>query len=1790
MEKKENKISGNGEKNLKNLQGLYDKSKTLKDQKSKSLSNLSKEKTIKFKPNEDEKQEKKIVQKNNFLLNPKKNININENKKLSVIFSKKQNNNLNKIQNENSSNNYSNNENLTDDNDAFNIESTKKENSLSEPINKKNLKIQKQNFIKNLDEKIKKNNYIKEKNLNNPNENNLKKNQPINNNKSDNNDSNEDNIIQNNLPKEKILKTKKPFTINSNNQNKSKITNEKSKIDNNKMFSNEEKMENLEKINECYVKIEKKKVEKENMDIMKKKILNFQKKLRALQEKGIEINLDNLDQDENENQNDYNTSDIEKLENSENNLNKNKNNSNLDENNYVFHDSDDIETKQKEEFNREGIEKGNKSQIKNNYEKLNYDSSKLIERISKKPSVNTLEFIKKISEERKRICSKSPGKSEILNRSDSFRRSNSENNNKIYQKNLSDNDEHNINSEIQSSSSIFNKKNNSEEKKQKEMKLKEFIERKKKEKKIFALKAKDDNNKMMEYKLHQLFELEKKINSNNEKIIYKKKTNSSNSNNFSRQSNSVNKVRNDYYIGTKKNLDESSILDPDDFYYTVLESKNIIVTQSQNSNKLLSAKNSNSTYKENNFKASDEFKQNAVSRLSDFTSNKFDIIKKKESDDYMISFNQFDKKSNNKYSQENFLKFLTENEKISLRSLDSNELKTMKNLRENKSQIENENKDLSNNKISSDNINNFTNLDSKLINSKSSYFYNNLGKTENLFENNLMNNNNIIKEKNITPNNDNLKEDTEKSLNRSDIEKDSFLLQLDSMLNQFADRLKLIYLKKNFYELINNLVTRDQILYCYNSLKNLCNLTKKSTFETIKNYANNVHVENIYSVFNNLTIFAKRNAMRKIFEFYEYKNKQISNVSDEDDEDKLRLKYFVEIINQFFLYAKKEALFKICEYTKNYSLYKDSSDNSNIVTNNKNNSIVLTKNSNIDSVEESEISEEKLKEQYYNYFKSSFDLMTKFIRKDAYHKIKEFSNKQNKKLKKNYSDNDSFINNTSNNFNESMNKSNLNSYNNSERNNEKIILNKKSSENSFASVFNQNKAYSFIANSHNTSNFSLHPNSLDSPKIRRLQIKIAQKNMEREWLENIDDKNSDSNNKKSNTSDIPLIKNEDNDQSKMINYSKLSIDDIIKDKGNHKKEEHHKNSKSIGNNDESSSSLNKLQDSLNNKNNVIINKYSNVNYNDEFNFINKQDQQNNIKDSNNRYSNYNDNSIDKISIEKEKIPLKENKINSENKFINDKNIQNNIEDLNKLKTHIEKVQTKIIEKSSSDEIVEDILYENFEISNRKKSPKNSSGRILGTEGDISADKEANTDIDWIYNVSQSKSGSFRDTSANNLIKQFTETSNRNEENKNTNYFDQKNSDNILNKHLIENTKDIIKKEELEDKIKELNIERKNTEEDYSNNYDDFENIDEDIIEDGEDDKDLLKIITEESSNNNIHNNSIGNNQVKSRNVLKNLSEDNQNLIDKKQKINEIIPDKIKKDIGDLEIDKNKFINTRLIHSNSEKEIDLEHKNVNLNFIEGRETIESVKDLKSIESDDNDFFKIKSNNNHNILNLLDDKSSNNKSLNVLSHNSRDIKDISDNASSYNLKDVQLNKDTINSELNKDILSEKDRKKDNFIINKEQTNKDLLANKRYENLDSSVRKSADNQSENEINYINNIDINLLSQELADKIINDLIESEINNKYKGLIPKKTQKSDANLLNILNSLNNTNKSSLSLDTSTTSAISTNLFSKSVIDHKKETSIKLYYNEIGPKLIDNIVDDISKSKKYFKIYGIIKK
>jgi hypothetical protein len=203
------------------------------------------------------------------------------------------------------------------------------------------------------------------------------------------------------------------------------------------------------------------------------------------------------------------------------------------------------------------------------------------------------------------------------------------------------------------------------------------------------------------------------------------------------------------------------------------------------------------------------------------------------------------------------------------------------------------------------------------------------------------------------------------------------------------------------------------------------------------------------------------------------------------------------------------------------------------------------------------------------------------------------------------------------------------------------------------------------------------------------------------------------------------------------------------------------------------------------------------------------------------------------------------------------------------------------------------------------------------------------------------------------------------------------------------------------------------------------------------------------------------------------------------------------------------------------------------------TIESDK-KKSIESEGERFFEVKKDDNYKVHNLLDDRSSIDVKLgtaSIVTHNE-------------NLKESIVTTSTINFVI-----------KDNNACDKKELNTISEIDRRL--------------NEDLLDRIALIDTNMLADDIVEELMKDILQSEVNGNA-PLIKKKLHSfrepnvSPSNSNNSIGfKLNDSNVSHSSVSS---------IFMKTVVEEKKETSLKLYNTEIAPILIDRIVDNISKN------------
>jgi hypothetical protein len=518
------------------------------------------------------------------------------------------------------------------------------------------------------------------------------------------------------------------------------------------------------------------------------------------------------------------------------------------------------------------------------------------------------------------------------------------------------------------------------------------------------------------------------------------------------------------------------------------------------------------------------------------------------------------------------------------------------------------------------------------------------------------------------------------------------------------------------------------------------------------------------------------------------------------------------------------------------------------------------------------------------------------------------------------------------------------------------------------------------------------------------------------------------------------------------------------------------------------------------------------------------------------------------------------------------------------------------------------------------------------EDDISIDnnKQGYSDVDWINNLSVSKSGSFRDVNFSNSIRNSinmvsnvnksqdesrincTQSLDKNvlKEIKNLNPCDEKsqsqskeNVDSNIYKNQNQEQNDDIIEEEYEKFDDNIEIEIEGIEND---NTDLFK-----IINDEEDKKskylyskieekskiieasnrlDSVKLIDDNSDFENQNRSSNFDN--KSKNYGASISNSETEHI--YQNIN-VSPKQLSnkdKDNDSLLLEPNIFI----CRSQNIKFIDVEEKIIlDENNINDKMTIETVQEesarkitnqgflafnnksnieqtnIITIESNENEdqreIFKLKETTEIKSQNLLDDKSSNDNQSSIVPLSDSDFRSID-------------NKENTIKE----------------TISQQQT---LTVNKRYDDLPddiSSVKKSEISsdaidckenflKSNEFFKKLNTFDFTELADHITEEILMNILLTEIKDESRALVPKKLflrQKENASIVNkdessIINQNNITNDSLSAYSNSANNQnyLNTSMFNKTIIEHKKETSINLYQEEIAPRLINLMTDSV---------------
>ena len=369
---------------------------------------------------------------------------------------------------------------------------------------------------------------------------------------------------------------------------------------------------------------------------------------------------------------------------------------------------------------------------------------------------------------------------------------------------------------------------------------------------------------------------------------------------------------------------------------------------------------------------------------------------------------------------------------------------------------------------------------------------------------------------------------------------------------------------------------------------------------------------------------------------------------------------------------------------------------------------------------------------------------------------------------------------------------------------------------------------------------------------------------------------------------------------------------------------------------------------------------------------------------------------------------------------------------------------------------------------------------------------------------------------------------------------------------------------------------------------------------------------------------------------KEKNEDNANNInnekDNKNTKKEDIKKNIKIEIDDIPNNKNDISNK---HSSSEIDVSAgndANQNIDWVYNVSSNEIKINENNKDTKGDDDLIINDLKDNPINFENKKNEK----ELMNNLNKNNDDDNSIED----FSIEDKEEDKKDKPNLINDNNNQEKNINSIQFKISLNNGNKDKDKEKEKENLievdkkekitinnniNNIEKKDKDKEEDSEIKKMKNIqkinsikEPNKFSDELADKIINDLIVNEIKSNKKKLIPIKKFKFDKfdkmnNNTNSNNSLTNsfgslgdvlTNSSNiskefglqlslhddfLSLNESLMSNYSANsVFNKTIKDHKKEQSLKLYLKKIAPRLIKIIYKEICD--KYTLIYNNITK
>ena len=580
------------------------------------------------------------------------------------------------------------------------------------------------------------------------------------------------------------------------------------------------------------------------------------------------------------------------------------------------------------------------------------------------------------------------------------------------------------------------------------------------------------------------------------------------------------------------------------------------------------------------------------------------------------------------------------------------------------------------------------------------------------------------------------------------------------------------------------------------------------------------------------------------------------------------------------------------------------------------------------------------------------------------------------------------------------------------------------------------------------------------------------------------------------------------------------------------------------------------------------------------------------------------------SLRKSKSHLEESR---ENQIMNKSDLQNDIPNNRQQNSYK-------VDDSEKKMPINKLILSNDQLNSSKKSFENDFSS--NNEDDFSVDnnKQGYSDVDWINTLSVSKSGSFRDANISasirnsiNMVSHFNKSHEESEINctqsldKNAlkeNPYDEKskshskgNIDSNIN--INENQEEYEKFDdnidiEIEgidnDKTDLFNI--INDEEEKKNKSFDSKTEEKSKIVEATNKLGSVNLIDDYSDFEKQNKSSIKDNRNKSKNYVDSFSSSEREEIHKSINVSPKQFSHKDDEIDSLIIEPNRSVcrSEKIISIDDEEKIILDENNINDNMtietvneesarknsnqeflsFENKPCIEQT-NIITIESneheDHRDIIKLKETNELKSQNLLDDKSSNdNQSSSIVPLSDSDFKSLE-------------NKDTIKE-----------------TISQQQT---LAVNKRYDDLPddiTSVKKSEISsdtfdykenllKSNEFFKKLNNINLSDLADQITEEILTNLFISEIKDQSKTLAPKKLFLREKETLsfskkNEISQISQTNITNDSLSAYSNSAsnqnyLTTSMFNKTVIEHKKETSINLYQKEIAPRLINLITDSV---------------